>query len=140
MCATAHPHIDRLLMALMMLVSRTVAQGQGQSPPQGLLDSAGLFEFEPRRARTQRRRISVAKVDEEVRLPPTIRKERCVHLGAVEASHGTAVEAQSARGQDEVPTLHRAALKCQTLADGVWRRSEPRADVGPRWRQLRHLF
>src|SRR4029450_1842771 len=136
MCATAHPHIDRLLMALMMLVSRTVAQGQGQSPPQGLLDSAGLFEFEPRRARTQRRRISVAKIDEEVRLPPTIRKERCVHLGAVEASHRTAVEAQSPRGKDEIATLQGASLKCQPLAHGVWRRGEPSADVGPRRRQF----
>jgi hypothetical protein len=33
-------HIDLLLMTLVMLVSRTVAQGQGQSPPQGLLASA----------------------------------------------------------------------------------------------------
>jgi hypothetical protein len=33
-------HIDLLLMTLVMLVSRTVAQGQGQSPPQGLLAAA----------------------------------------------------------------------------------------------------
>ena len=33
-------HVDLLLMALMMLLSRTVAQGQGQRPPQGLLAAA----------------------------------------------------------------------------------------------------
>src|SRR4029450_12844902 len=55
-----------------------------------LLDSAGRFEFEPRRARAQRRRVAVAEIDEEVRLPPTIRKECRVHLGAVEAPHRTA--------------------------------------------------
>jgi hypothetical protein len=33
-------HVDLLLMALMMLLSRMVAQGQGQSPPQGLLAAA----------------------------------------------------------------------------------------------------
>jgi hypothetical protein len=39
-CVRQRIHIDLLLMTLMMLVSRTVAQGQGQSPPQGLLASA----------------------------------------------------------------------------------------------------
>jgi hypothetical protein len=39
-CVRQRIHIDLLLMTLMMLVSRTVAQEQGQSPPQGLLASA----------------------------------------------------------------------------------------------------
>jgi hypothetical protein len=39
-CVRQRIHIDLLLMTLMMLVSRTVAQGQGQSPPQGLLAAA----------------------------------------------------------------------------------------------------
>src|SRR6476660_8163553 len=39
-CVRRCIHIDLLLMALTMLVSRAVAQGQGKSPPQGLLASA----------------------------------------------------------------------------------------------------
>ena len=39
-CVRQRIHIDLLLMTLMMLVARTVAQGQGQSPPQGLLAAA----------------------------------------------------------------------------------------------------
>jgi hypothetical protein len=58
-------------------------------------------------------RISIAQVAEKIDLPLAVRKELCIQFIRVETGHRSAVQSQSACGQDEVSGLQRA------VAEGV---------------------
>src|SRR5207302_1192382 len=74
-------------------------------------DPALLLEAEPGVARKELRRVAVAQVDEEVRLPSAVGEKRRVHHRVVEARHRAAVEADRACRDDEVGALQRAVAE-----------------------------
>src|SRR5437867_7934469 len=74
-------------------------------------DPALLLEAQPGIARKELRRLAVAQVDEEVRLPPAVGKKCRVHHRIVEAGHRAAVEADRARRDDEIGALQRAVAE-----------------------------
>src|SRR6266511_3841790 len=87
--------------------------------PDDLEQRAGLLKVEPRTARVQARRVSVAEIAEEVRADVRHREELLVavlhllvraeelgiHLGVIEAGHRSAIESESARSEHQVGAL-----------------------------------
>ena len=59
----------------------------------------------------------MAQIAEEVRLPAHIRKELGVHLGVVEARHGSAIEAEGAGRDDEIAALEAAVAESSLLGE-----------------------
>jgi hypothetical protein len=95
-------------------------------------DPAGLGERQPRRAREDAGRVALAQVDQEVGAPAGAGEERRVHLGVVEAGHRPAVQAQRARGQDQVGALQAAVAQAHGLQRAVGLALEPALGVGVR--------
>src|SRR3546814_2537705 len=76
-----------------------------------LLDSRGFVEAQPRRTREDAGRVALAEVDEEVGLDGRALEEGLVDLRVVEARHRSGVEAERARGQDQVGALQAAVAE-----------------------------
>src|SRR3546814_7084713 len=70
-----------------------------------LLDPSGFVEAQPWRTREDAGRVALAEVDEEVGLDGRALEEGLVDLRVVEARHRPGVEAERARGQDQVGAL-----------------------------------
>src|SRR5690606_24683467 len=78
----------------------------GGVPARGaLLDPCRLVERQARRAREDRGRVPAAEVDQDVGAHRGALEERLVDLGVVEPGHRAGVQAQGARGQDQVGGL-----------------------------------
>src|SRR6266403_3751251 len=72
----------------------------GESRP---LQNYGCFlKIQPRIAWVELARVSVTQVAEKIDLPLAVRKECRIQFVRVETGHRSAVQSQSARGQDEV--------------------------------------
>src|SRR3546814_3462639 len=78
-----------------------------------LLDSRGFVEAQPRRTREDAGRVALAEVDEEVGLDGRALEEGLVDLRVVEARHRPGVEAERARGQDQVGALQAAVARSE---------------------------
>src|SRR3546814_1771117 len=89
-----------------------------------LLDSRGFVEAQPRRTREDAGRVALAEVDEEVGLDGRALEEGLVDLRVVEARHRPGVEAERARGQDQVGALQ-AAVAERRLAAAIAGAVEP---------------
>src|SRR3546814_12446895 len=96
-----------------------------------LLDSRGFVEAQPRRTREDAGRVALAEVDEEVGLDGRALEEGLVDLRVVEARHRSGVEAERARGQDQVGALQ-AAVAERRLAAAIAGAVEPALGVGMR--------
>ena len=68
---------------------------------------AGFLKIEPRVPRQQVRRIAVPQIAKEIRFHRKGKKLR-IHLGVVEAGHGTTVKSQGSRRKNEVTALQAA--------------------------------
>src|SRR3546814_3235924 len=96
-----------------------------------LLDSRGFVEAQPRRTREDAGRVALAEVDEEVGLDGRALEEGLVDLLVVEARHRSGVEAERARGHDQVGALQ-AAVAERRLAASIAGAVEPALGVGMR--------
>src|SRR6266852_7119412 len=73
-----------------------------------LRQRARFLEGETRAAAEQLRAVAIADIAEEVGLEPAIREEGRIDLGIVEAAHGTDIEPERARRNDEIGALQGA--------------------------------
>src|SRR3546814_17805327 len=94
-----------------------------------LLDSRGFVEAQPRRTREDAGRVALAEVDEEVGLDGRALEEGLVDLRVLEARHRPGVEAERARGQDQVGALQ-AAVAERRLAAALDGAVDPELGVG----------
>src|SRR5689334_11620560 len=69
-----------------------------------LEDAAGFVKAEAWIAREKLAGIAVTQIAEKIGFPLAVRKELRIHLLLVEAGHGSAIEAQGARGHKQVGT------------------------------------
>jgi hypothetical protein len=95
------------------------------------LRPARLVEREARVAREHLARVAVAEVADEVALDLGAGEEGGVELGVVEAAHRSAIEADRARGDDEVAALQARVAKRGRLGK-LLLADEPRPRVGVR--------
>src|SRR6202040_482734 len=100
-------------------------------------DRAGLVEIEPRTARKYPWGIAVAEIAEEIRLDPPAGEKLGVDFGVVEAGHRAGVEAQGARGYDEVGALQAAVAHRRHRRER--RIGEPQLCLGFMRKEPRHL-
>src|SRR3546814_10766837 len=96
-----------------------------------LRDSRCFVEALPRRTREDAGRVALADVDEEFGLDGRALEEGLVDLRVVEARHRPGVEAERARGQDQVGALQ-AAVAERRLAAAIAGAVEPALGVGMR--------
>src|SRR3546814_17725717 len=94
-----------------------------------LLDSRGFVEAQPRRTREDAGRVALAEVDAEVGLDGRALEEGLVDLRVVEARHRPGVEAERARGPEQVGALQ-AAVADRRLAAALAGALEPPLCVG----------
>src|SRR4029077_7516992 len=95
----------------------------GQAPPptteetgkrvSTLKNYSCFLEIQPRVAWVELAGVSIAEIADKVDLPLAVWKECRIQFSCVEAGHRSAVQSQSACGQDEVRGLQR------TVAEGV---------------------
>src|SRR5690606_18496762 len=93
----------------MKLDRRAFIRRRGRRGAPALLDAAGFVEAQPRGTREDAGGIALAEVDQDVGADRGAGEEGGVDLGVVEAAHRPAVQAQRARGQDQVGGLQAAA-------------------------------
>lgn len=74
-------------------------------------DPARLIKAQPRVTRLELGRITVAKINQEIRFPATIRKELGVNFRIVETGHGPGVQAKRPGGEDEISALKRCVAE-----------------------------
>src|SRR5437899_2221286 len=76
---------------------------------------AGVIEFEARQAAEHLGGVTVAEVDQEVDGPRAAGEELGIHLDLVEARHGARVEAERARGEQQIAGLERSVAECRLV-------------------------
>ena len=81
----------------------------------------------------------MAEIAEKIRPPAAISQEEFVDHGIVETRHGSRVQAQCTRGQNQIGALQGAVAECGAGGEGVVV-GEPRHRVRIVREQLRQLF
>src|SRR5690554_7887026 len=80
------------------------------------LDAAGFVERKPGRTPEDAVRVALAQVDKEVGADGRALEEGLVHLGRIETGHRAGVQAQPARGDDQVGALQGAVAEGMVAA------------------------
>src|ERR1700692_314161 len=77
--------------------------------------TTGLLKTKARVAWKHGSRIAVANATNKVRPDPRAGKKDLIHASVVEAGHGSAVQSQRPRSDDEVSALQRSVSHCRHL-------------------------
>src|SRR6266852_6387127 len=84
-----------------------------------LQNQSGFLKIQPRIAWVELAWVSVAQVAEKIDLPLAVRKEFRIEFVRVKAGHRSAIQPQSARGQDEISSLQRTVAEGGLLNQGL---------------------